>query len=356
MSPKGLRVAVIADWSLCSRGNHWHELFEHNRLNNHECIERRIADSVVPRDDETKTAAGYSFLEELNDLDVVIVNWDAVNGDPEFGADFTFRWFEHHRGEVLLWVKGGGLLIIEGQAILGVPSQRAYDALLGAGEVAVCGPEDELEPRAQEARFGSECYIASAAKAPHAFASAMDKLTPRRQVTHEDMFPGMAAPRVAGFLAQEQWNLLYRGWFRRSLRRRSRLTWMPAIVTKRKGGRTHPTCLIARHGKGGIIATTMFLASSGQERLVEALLSCHGNVDALPAPTGLSWLLSDKFAPPAISVTAGTLASVTFPTQNWEARLAFLLAVTVTTFLLLQLVLPRWGWRVRRRLRVFLGW
>jgi hypothetical protein len=42
---------------------------------------------------------------------------------------------------------------------------------------------------------------------------------------------------------------------------------------------------VARLGKGAIFGTTLMLANTGQDRLVEAMLRCaRGNIDHLPSP------------------------------------------------------------------------
>ncbi len=36
------------------------------------------------------------FVERLqSNTDVLVVNWDAINGDPDFGADRALQWFSH---------------------------------------------------------------------------------------------------------------------------------------------------------------------------------------------------------------------------------------------------------------------
>jgi len=347
---KRLRVAVITDWSHCTRGNHWEEVIAPN----HEYTEVRLADAVAPLNQQAVPGGGYSFLQALDDLDVLVLNWDVVNGDPDFGADFTLAWFDHHRGEVLMWVRNGGLLIIEGQTVLSVPSQHAYDRLLGHREVVVCGAEDELDPPAQARRFGAECVVTAAAQRPARFGSSLNRLQPLGERSHEEMFP--AAERVASFLARENWKTLYRGWFRLSpLRRRSRLNWCPVIVTTRRSGRRYPTAIAARHGEGAIVATTMFLASTRQHKLIHALLDCHGDNSKIPERNAISSIARETFLPAAISAVAGIVAALIFK-ESWQQQLLFLLVVAAAVFLTLQVVVPQWGWRWRRALRAFLGW
>jgi hypothetical protein len=96
------------------------------------------------------------FLEQLQaEAQVLIINWDAINDDLDFGADRSLEWFAQRRSVVRSWVERGGILILEGQACWGVTVQPSYDAVLGPRELLVCGAED---PRRQRFR----CAVLSA--------------------------------------------------------------------------------------------------------------------------------------------------------------------------------------------------
>ena len=292
-----LRVQVVGDWGRCSRGNFWPELLA-------ELNDRRLVPnvaSVYPLADWTWHPApgklrqqlvrvpGDSLLMQLIDRDVLILNWDVANGDPDFGADLALRWFSHRRPEILHWVRErGGILIIEGETRLGVPSQASYDALLGAMQVEVCGEEDQFRPRRQVERNGTHCKMTSRARVPSQIGTSaspfihLQDLTASKR-TFEEMFPGAAGRMLSPFLSTGDWQLLYRGWFRWNPFIRKRLPWVPFVRTADRKF-DHPTMLVAKHGLGAVFVSTMFLASSKQTELVEAILRCHGDVARLPDP------------------------------------------------------------------------
>jgi hypothetical protein len=135
---EALNVIVLADWQRCYRQQFWQDVLD--LINQRSlappvvCRVYRLADELAiatsqrsaPDSSCTCEAnlseyAESSFVEELQKCQVLIVNWDAVNGDPDFGADITLRWFEVRRPEIWDWVEEkGGILLIEGQAIYSV--------------------------------------------------------------------------------------------------------------------------------------------------------------------------------------------------------------------------------------------
>ena len=68
---------------------------------------------------------------------MVIINWDAANGDYVCGSDETFLYFltRQDRRDALL--SAGGVILSEYQSGRGQPYQAAYDAIFGAGELEV---------------------------------------------------------------------------------------------------------------------------------------------------------------------------------------------------------------------------
>ncbi len=312
-----LNVLVVVDRPDRARGEFWRECLSRELPGGRptRVICRSVASDVV----QSLQAQQASTLECLQNADVCVVNWDAGNDDPDFGADLTRRWFQHRHLAVLDWVYRGGILIIEGQANLGVPTQQAYDAMVGRRELLVCGPEDALDARKQELRVGRECRLTRRARASRLFGLLPRTLTATGDRDHDQMFPPHGAGKlVARFLRRGQWPLLYRGWFRRQPLRRRRLAWVPLAVT---AGRrfNHPTLMAARSGTGAVFASTMMLASSRQFGLIEAMLDTHGQAALLPTPWRFTtWLSSHKsnvFLPVVVALSLGA-ASSQVPLRN----------------------------------------
>ena len=355
-----MKIVVIGDWTHCSRGVLWKSIVRDLK---HEYDEYRLADSVAPpgarqasppdshaEPPSEQPFLAVAFLRRLEDAQVLIINWDAINGDPEFGADFTLRWFEHHRGEILAWVDEGNLLIIEGQAILGVPCQRAYDSILGRREVLLSGPQDALNARLERRRAGRQCRVTRLAQRDRSFCSDLEELSVKAYPSHVDMFPAPADEHVWPRLIEQDWAILYRGWFRWSPSIRRRFRWSILARTHARRERDRPTLLATRHGQGTIIVTTMLLASSGQGELVEALFRSVNNNAAVPQRPFVLDLIADKLIPAVMSAAAGLVAAVVFA-RNVGMQVAVTAVVTVLTFVVLQVWLPFGGWRFKRAIK-----
>lgn len=313
-----LRVGVVTDRSGCAREEHWSKLLG----GDHEVHRYPLAD-LVDQDYPVTDLVDLEdkptfFLEELADLDVLIINWDALNGDPDFGADRALAWTAYRRQHILGWVADGGLLLVEGQANLAVPVQAAYDNLLGPGEVRLCGQEDPLEPRRQIDRIGHSCALTDVVKSQRT-STFRDTPTELHSAgvarAYSEMFPGAAGRLVPQWLSTHPWGAMYRGWFRWNRWRATRFAWAPIVATHGRS-HNHPTMLAAAYGTkgGGIFVSTMLLASSDQKALVSALLACRGQFHTcfpgrLPRGPRLRRHVELYIVPILVAIAAGLLVS-----------------------------------------------
>ena len=294
-----LRVAVVTDRARPRRGVFWCESL------------RRIADRTPTVHEAYPLAERIGDEFFLNRFQAVVVNWDAINGDVDFGADVALRWFQHRRLEILDWVARGHVLIVRGQATAGVPDKRAYDAVAGPGELALSGVENPLDVRAQDRRNGNRCRVTAQGRG--SFLGHLNKIEadPCDLPTFDEAFPREAGRVVSPSLRNWRWTL-YRGWFRKKLGKQA-LPWVPLVETADRGwGRNHPTLLGAAYGKGAIFVTTMFLAGGGQEGLVQALLGARAS--DVPAPrrvtTFLRRFLLPQLVPIFVAVVGGGLVAL----------------------------------------------
>ncbi len=188
-----------------------------------------------------------------------------------------------------MWVRDGGLLVIEGQAVFSVPAQPAYDALVGSDELPVCGAEDPLNPMKQALRMGARCRKTGHMPKEKGFEQIPEVLTVGGNPTHEQLFPGASAKLLTAHISTTNWQaVLYRGWFRRTVASARTLPWMPIVETAdRRRGRNHATMVVARVGEGAIFASTLFLATTKQHDLVRAILKCSRSTEHLPQPAAL---------------------------------------------------------------------
>lgn len=319
-----LRVGVVADWEHCSRGVFWEELLQGIAEPATEVTMYRLPDRVAG------AAVGEGdaglFVESC---DVLIVNWDAANGDPDFGASFTQRWFDARRPEVLRWVSSdGGFLVIEGQSVAHGPAQAAYDALLGRYEVRVSEPADDVDFSSEPSeRMGGECELTPGARNSEAFRG-LRTLASRDETPHDVMFPCRVLSRDLAI----EWRYLYRGWFARQPLRRTKFRWVPVVRTVGRRP-NHPTMLVARVGKGAIFSTTMFLANTRQTELVQKILRARARNLALPSPSPYVRVVQDQatriLVPAAVAALVGGAIGNVFAAGVVQGALVALLAAFV---------------------------
>ncbi|MGY1830538.1 hypothetical protein ACI8AA_08940 [Geodermatophilus sp. SYSU D01180] len=288
------------------------------------------------------------LIEE--DTDVLILNWDVVNGDPDFGGDAALRWFEHRQFALRRWVNDGGVLIIESQAAQGVPADRYYAAILGEGELRVSGREDPRRPEAEGARMVGRCRMTRIARGAPEFLS-LHEIDPRDDLDFDDLFPPKAAGRlVPRYLHNvNTGNLLYRGWFRRRIRHGS-LAWVPYVRRDERWPLDFPTMLVAKSEKGAVFASTMLLSATRQTRLIQSMLLTHGDVENLPEP-GVLRRAANRYVAKAAAGLLTALLLLVFTSADPVRRALFAAGIGLAVTVVLDLLPAAWraAFRLVRR-------
>ncbi len=88
---------------------------------------------------ETFCISEYPRASEIFDgTGLLIVNWDAANGDPLYRSEVTLNYFSSRASvHIDSLLADGGVVLIESQAAHNRPVQEPYDAICGSGEVTV---------------------------------------------------------------------------------------------------------------------------------------------------------------------------------------------------------------------------
>ncbi len=240
------------------------------------------------------------------------MNWDALNGDPSYGADEAARWWRHYRTNIWDWVHDGGILVIEGQANRSIPVQEAYDAILGEHEVLVSGMEDPLHALKQERedvrRVGRACRLTRSARDTGLFRDDQGMPQEYRPVDRSfaDYFPDTRCdPPLPAGLKHPEPTRLWRGWFRTWSFRRTHFAWTPLLESAEWGRLSHPTLLVAAHGKGAIFASTMHLALGNRNPyLLAAFLRARLDHNLLPKP---AWRIAQRIDRPLAATLAAAV-------------------------------------------------
>lgn len=299
-----VKVGVISDWARSRRGNAWQQLLAELDPAP-EFTPYPIADLIVSQVDEAKG------LQQISKEQVLIINWDAANGDPEFGGHLCQKWLEHRRPEIIEWVRKGGILLIESQTTLGVPCAAAYDALAGNGELPTSGIADPTKPL-QSLPNRSGMAGRKTARFPDGPGfRAVDNIAARNPYPDILLFP----KTTTGFLADALENVasspvLWRGVFRKTLPFTRNFPWISIIETDARWLFRHSIMKVAKVGDGAIFASTMMLASTGQRDLVSGIVRCAtGNTQHLPTPVAAVERV-DRFIKWFIMIFGGILAGL----------------------------------------------
>lgn len=231
-----------------------------------------------------------------------------------------------------------------------MPADRYYSAVLGEGELRLSGREDPRRPEAEGARMVGRCRMTRIARRAPRFLS-LHEIDPRDDLDFDDLFPPEAAGRlIPRYLHNiDTGNLLYRGWFRRRIRRGS-LTWVPYIRRDRAWPLNFATMLVAKSEKGAIFATTMLLSATRQTRLIQAMLLTHGDVASLPEPGALQ-RAANRYLPKAAAGLLTALLLVVFGSADPVDRALLAAGIGLAVAVVLDLLPAAWraAFRLVRR-------
>lgn len=308
-----IKVGIIVDWERSSRKCMWDAVLKDIAEDHYldlKLTHYPMADLIVRK----ISADGKEQIPAIQENQVLIVNWDAINGDPDFGAHLALRWFEHRQPELLLWVKKGNILIVESQAVLGVPCATSYDAIAGRGELMVSGKWDTQNPMEFRERIGSVCEKTKRCPSDNGFELVDNRVETNESspLSSAEMFPNGALKLLTNEIRGLQWNkILYRGWFRRVPPMQANLPWVSILrTTDRSSWKKQSVMKVAKIGKGAIFATTMCLAATKQTRLIHALLDCRaGNTAHLPEPAPY-WQKLERYSRSILTVSSGAVAGL----------------------------------------------
>jgi hypothetical protein len=339
-------AVVVIDWKTCYRANLWKEEFKNlNRdlIDCDKCVEVCLVDSPA-------------LLYELETRQILIFNFDSINGDPAFGSDFALRWLQIHHLRLLRWVEQGGTLIIDGQTRQSIPTQESYDALFGHRELAVSGLGDGApfgRAALDQSRTGDSCKVT--AKAFSLF-NGLDSIRMQTPLAVETLFPG-SARFVIYDNADEPKAVapLFRGWFTRIPVLTQRLNWMPLVETAYSHVSNHPVLMGARVKKGAVFLSTMILAGTGQARLIEQLIrlgdqhSAFRAVESSPMKM-LHWIVEPK---KLVSIVASVIAGAGLLISSRLVKPLVFQLVTWTTLVVAWFTLRWWATKVWRSARDF---
>ena len=210
----------------------------------------------------------WSEYVDFETYDVVIFNWDVLNGDPMFRSDRSQQMARHYARDLREFVRGGGLVIMECQAALFSPSQAAYDSVTQEAGLPRLRVTDSTT-----VSFGFSVRPETSLLGRHPFLP----VELGRWISAEDCdwnsrepwFPTSAVSLRTLQAFEGTHHRMYSGGFERASLRH----WRPILYAE--DGQHPVACVYHEPGEGAYLVTTMYLAAS--------------NVSGLLRPITLDW-------------------------------------------------------------------
>ena len=229
-------------------------------------------------------------LFSIETTDVIIVNWDAMNGDPVYGSDRTYAFVTHYRPDMREWLSNGGVLIVESQGASWAAAQAPYDCF------SSLFPDSHVTVSSGMWTLGN-CAAVSGAAVSDVVARDLDNnmlaLKPSGLWERRAWFPRRRArvtrrpldgsTQSLGYIKRHQAHL-YRGWFAGwSDDWIHVLSARDGAIDAARSGDDGKAVLVYRRVAaaapqgtnptgGAVVLTTMFIASSELYQLIANLL------------------------------------------------------------------------------------
>jgi hypothetical protein len=196
--------------------------------------------------------------------DVVVFNWDVLNGDPTFSSDRSQNIARYYARDLSKFIDKGGLVIVEAQATLWSPCQEAYDSVLvGAGLPRLRVIDSN------RIRFGFSVRPNRRLLGQHPFLPQAIGQSIRANLcqwnSKRPWFPdsSVSLETIQMFVGTR--SRMYSGAFSRLKSRH----WQPILFTE--DGRFPVACVYHRGGRGACLVTTMYLAASNVTELLRPM-------------------------------------------------------------------------------------
>lgn len=222
--------------------------------------------------DDVNSGFNPFFLPDLFNLEktqILIINWDSINGDPVYGSDRTHQFFKHYMHSLYTWVQKGGIVIVECQSSQWKLIKEAYQIFDESIQVT-----DEIK------KYRKIAYIDETIREFHPILLGID-----RQIEPDAIFDQkLWFPRTStNVSAQAKQNLtqnrkLSVGWFTGYSDQ-----WTPILYSDTESEKPVMLCKILSNidgtNIGAFILTTMYLGTLGEHPLISNILNLSNKLD-----------------------------------------------------------------------------
>lgn len=264
------RITVIVDHKRHCRRCFWRSLV----LNSSELRLHGQWKYVSIGDEIDKGRNPMTQLFSASENNVVVFNWDSLNGDPVYDSKRTFDVIRHYGPDMKAWLEAGGIVLVESQGQSWDPISEPYTMFdnLVKGPVLVVDQDSKASQKLTIDPHLMLCPMFSSIK-PEDLTLPKDSLGEQM-----DWFPSTEKGPVSIGESRRRPRRLTRGHFQNCG------SWQ---VLLRDGAGNPVAVYHTVPGKNGIsgciILTTLFMASASLSNLIYSLLiDLHGEVDQLP--------------------------------------------------------------------------
>lgn len=201
-------------------------------------------------------------LFDKNKTDIIILNWDSINGDPIYGSDKTYQFFNHYKSDLLRWVKDGGIIVLEAQTVAWKLLQESYGIFT----------ENTLIRTTKKKIRGKHANVNKKLRNKHPILKGLsEKIELPEALPRRNWFP------LNNEVVSIDEERLYQGWFEKYPR-----GWEPLIFSENSKKKPIMLCrILEKKGStnvGGYIITTMYIGALGSDQLVNNILNFPNNL------------------------------------------------------------------------------
>lgn len=186
--------------------------------------------------------------------DVVIFNWCVLDGALMYASDRVQAIVDFYDDHFIQFVRKGGVVIMEDQPKRWRPVQRAYDILF-PGQMRVMSR--------QTYSFGSQVVVNDRLKS-HPLISSLPATVYSAYISEpaDSWFPAhsTSTKSIEELNPAKMYSGAFDSWSS---------AWLPLLYT---GDGEHPVMLVKTEGLGLWVVTTMFIASSNVQDLIESVV------------------------------------------------------------------------------------
>jgi hypothetical protein len=267
--PPPLKVAIVCDRSEPARGRPCRWLAAIEQLDRADLAPRTVAVS-----EEMRTSNPALTLFDRDATDVLILNWNVLNGDPVYDADRTLAFFQHYASDLEHWLATGGILILEAQTAASRLQQQSYDVVSAHGAFPLRVHRSVHTFRGRTVYLDRRLYRRHPALdyPPHVKRTSLAATALGRS------WAGDVSPPPIESLARADSNRsgLHNGWFTRRGRGWRSIAYAPQtalLSPRRRVVAVARTVADDRRGTAGmVVATTMYLTRPEVSAFLAAIL------------------------------------------------------------------------------------